>query len=244
MSKGKESNGKKTTKAKAKSKPFFTDERISFITGILISGFAVYLLLACVSYLLWWETDLSLADSKVISNADVNVKNWSGKSGHFLAKMLIGYGFGFGALFIPVIIGTIGLNLLKFPKLTLWKLIIKLTFAVILISFILGFIFGNADGYLGSGPGGAQGYKITEWFNSFAGKIGTGIILVFLTIGYLVFALRFKPETFTRTIPSTIKSVIPAMHPFSSGEQGGASQTQAGQEDEINEDDENEEDDS
>ena len=160
MSKGKESNGKKTSKVKAKSKPFFTDERISFITGILISGLAVYLLLACVSYLFWWETDLSLADSKVLSNADVNVKNWSGKSGHFLAKMLIGYGFGYGALLIPVIVGTIGLNLLKFPKLTLWKLIIKLTFAVILVSLVLGFIFGKADGYLGSGPGGAQGYKI------------------------------------------------------------------------------------
>ena len=67
------------------------------------------------------------------------------------------------------------------------------------------------DGYLGSGPGGAQGFKITEWFNSFAGKIGTGIILTFTTIGYLIFALRFKPETFTRTIPASIKSVIPGI---------------------------------
>jgi len=217
MSKGKETNGKKATKVKTKTKPFFTDERISFITGILISGFAVYLLLACVSYLFWWETDLSLADSSVISDADIKVRNWSGKSGHFLAKMLISYGFGYGALLIPLIVGTIGLNLLKFPKIKLWKLIVKLTFAAIIISLILGFVFGKADGYLGSGPGGAQGFKITEWFNSFAGKIGTGIILIFLTIGYLIFALKFKPETFTRTIPSTIKNAIPSIHSGSSG---------------------------
>ncbi len=243
MSKGKESNGKKTSKVKAKSKPFFTDERISFITGILISGLAVYLLLACVSYLFWWETDLSLADSKVLSNADVNVKNWSGKSGHFLAKMLIGYGFGYGALLIPVIVGTIGLNLLKFPKLTLWKLIIKLTFAVILVSLVLGFIFGKADGYLGSGPGGAQGYKITEWFNSFAGKIGTGIILLFLTIGYMVFALRFKPETFTKTIPSNIKRVIPSIPSFASGAKSGGSESLPEEEDDNEEDNEEDEED-
>ena len=217
MSKGKETNGKKATKVKTKTKPFFTDERISFITGILISGFAVYLLLACVSYLFWWETDLSLADSSVISDADIKVRNWSGKSGHFLAKMLISYGFGYGALLIPLIVGTIGLNLLKFPKIKLWKLIVKLTFAAIIISLILGFVFGKADGYLGSGPGGAQGFKITEWFNSFAGKIGTGIILIFLTIGYLIFSLKFKPETFTRTIPSTIKNAIPSIHSGSSG---------------------------
>jgi len=207
----KEDNGSRKSKTKSKSTPFFTDERIRFIVGILISGFAVYLLLACVSYLFWWKTDLSLADSQVVSNADVNVRNWSGKSGHFLAKMIVGYGFGFGAFFIPVIIGVIGLNLLRFPNLKMWKLIVKLTFAVIIVSLVLGFIFGKANGYMGSGPGGAQGFKITEWFNSFAGKIGTGIILTLLTVGYLIFALRFKPETFTHSIPATIKSAIPGI---------------------------------
>jgi S-DNA-T family DNA segregation ATPase FtsK/SpoIIIE len=211
MKKDKEDNGRKASKTKAKSKPFFTDERTKFIFGILLSGIAVYLLLACISYLFWWKTDLSLADSQVVSNADVNVRNWSGKSGHFLAKMIVGFGFGFGAFFIPAIIGAIGLYLLKFPKINLWKLIVKLTFAAIILSLLLGFIFGKADGYLGSGPGGAQGFKITEWLNSFAGKIGTGIILTFLTVGYLIFALRFKPETFTKTIPATIKNVIPGI---------------------------------
>ncbi len=207
----KENNGKKTAKTKARSKSFFTDERIKFVSGILISGFALYLLLACVAYLFWWKTDLSLSDSQVVSNADVNVKNWSGKSGHFLAKMIVGYGFGYGAFFIPVIFGAIGLYLLNFPKINLWKLVTKFTFAAIILSLILGFIFGEAGGYLGSGPGGAQGFKITEWFNSFTGKIGTGIILTLLTVGYLIFALKFKPDTFTRSIPASIKSVIPGL---------------------------------
>jgi DNA segregation ATPase FtsK/SpoIIIE, S-DNA-T family len=207
----KENNGKKTARTKTKSKSFFTDERIKFVFGILISGFALYLLLACIAYLFWWKTDLSLSDSQVVSNADVNVKNWSGKSGHFLAKMIVGYGFGYGAFFIPLIFGVIGLYLLNFPKINLWKLVTKFTFAAIILSLILGFIFGEAGGYLGSGPGGAQGFKITEWLNSFAGKIGTGLVLTLLTMGYLIFALRFKPETFTKTIPASIKNIIPGM---------------------------------
>jgi len=211
MKKDKENNGKKTAKNKAKSGSFFTDERIKFIFGILISGFALYLLLACVAYLFWWKTDLSLSDSQVISNADINVRNWSGKSGHFLAKMIVGFGFGYGAFFIPLIFGATGLYLLNFPKINLWKLITKFTFAAIILSLILGYIFGKAGGYLGSGPGGAQGFKITEWLNSFAGKLGTGVILLFTTIAYLIFALRFKPETFTKTIPGSIKSMIPGM---------------------------------
>ncbi len=209
MSKEKEEKGKKNNKGKGKSKSFFTDERIKFLFGILITGFALYLLLACVAYLFWWKTDQSLPDSQTISGADVNVKNWSGKSGHYLAKMIIGYGFGYGAFFIPLIFGAIGLYLLNFPKLNLWKLITKFTFAAIIISLLLGFIFGEAGGYLISGPGGAQGFEISRWLNSFMGKIGTGILLALMSVSYLIFALRFKPETFTNTIPSTIKNVIP-----------------------------------
>jgi S-DNA-T family DNA segregation ATPase FtsK/SpoIIIE len=208
MKKEKEDTVKKNGKNRTKSKPFITDERIKFVLGILITGFAFYLLLACVAYLFWWKTDLSLSDSQVISDAGVHVKNWSGKSGHFLAKMIIGFGFGYGAFFIPLIFGAVGLYLLNFPKINLWTLVTKFTFAAIILSLLLGFIFGKAGGYLGSGPGGAQGFKITEWMNSFSGKIGTGIILTILTVAYLIFALKFKPETFTKKIPDSIKNVM------------------------------------
>jgi len=211
MKKEKEETGKKTNKGRAKSKSFFTDERIKFVLGILITGFALYLLLACVAYLFWWKTDQSLPDAETISGAEVQVKNWSGKSGHYLAKMIIGYGFGYGAFFVPLIIGAIGLYLLHFPRISLWKLIVKFAFAAIIISLILGYIFGNAHGYLISGPGGAQGLEITRWLNSFMGKIGTGILLTLITVSYLIFALRFKPETFTTGIPSKIRQVIPGI---------------------------------
>ena len=215
MKKEKEEKSKKTERAKVKSGSFFTDERIKFVLGILITAFALFLLLACVAYLFWWKTDQSLPDSETISGADVNVKNWSGKSGHYLAKMLIGFGFGYGAFFIPVIIGAIGLHLLKFPGINLWKLITKLIFATIILSLLLSFIFGEANGYLISGPGGAHGYEITRWLNSFMGKIGTGLLLILITVAYLIFALRFKPDAFTTGIPSTFKKVIPGFKPVS-----------------------------
>jgi DNA segregation ATPase FtsK/SpoIIIE and related proteins len=208
MNKEKEDTGKKNTKptkGSVKTKSFFTDERIKFVIGILITGFALYLLLACVAYLFWWKTDQSIPDSDIVSGPDIAVKNWSGKSGHFLAKMIIGYGFGFGAFFIPLIFGSIGLYLLNFPKIKPFKLVAKFTFAAIILSLILGFIFGQAKGYLMSGPGGAQGYVITRWMNAFMGMIGTGVILAFITISYLVFALRVKPESFGLRLPSFLK---------------------------------------
>jgi DNA segregation ATPase FtsK/SpoIIIE, S-DNA-T family len=208
MNKEKEDSGKKntkTTKSPIKSKSFITDERIKFVIGILITGFAIYLLLACVAYLFWWKTDLSIADSDIVSGPDIAVKNWSGKSGHFLAKMIINNGFGFGAFFIPLIFGTIGLYLLKFPNIKPFKLIAKFSFATIILSLILGFIFSKSNIYLGSGPGGAQGYHIVKWMNAFMGMIGTGIILTFITTSYLVFALRVKPESFGFKLPAFLK---------------------------------------
>ncbi len=205
MNKEKEEVGKKstkTTKGSEKSKSFFSDERIKFVMGILITGFALYLLLACVAYLFWWKTDLSLPDSDIVSGSDVGVKNWSGKSGHFLAKMIIGYGFGYGAFFIPLIFGAVGLYLLNFPKIKPFKLVAKFTFAAIILSLLLGFIFGQSKGYLISGPGGAQGFMVTRWMNAFMGKIGTGVFIAFITVSYLVFALKVRPQSFALKLPA------------------------------------------
>jgi S-DNA-T family DNA segregation ATPase FtsK/SpoIIIE len=199
MTREKEENTKKsgkTSKDPPRSKSFFTDERIKFVLGGLMAGFALYLLLACISYLFWWKTDQSLPDSDIISGPEIEVNNWMGKSGHFLAKMIVSYGFGYGAFFIPIIFGVLGLYLLNFPKIRPWSLMAKFAFASIILSLILGFVFGQSDGYMISGPGGAQGYTITRWMNAFVGKPGTGIILVLLTISYLIFALKFHPSSF------------------------------------------------
>ncbi|MBN2862732.1 MAG: hypothetical protein JXN62_06195, partial [Bacteroidales bacterium] len=95
MSKEKQ-NGKGKSVKRGKnhtgSRSSSSDERIKFLAGILISGIAIYLLLACFTYLFWWKTDLSLQNADIISGPEVEVRNWSGKSGHFLAKMMIGYG--------------------------------------------------------------------------------------------------------------------------------------------------------
>jgi S-DNA-T family DNA segregation ATPase FtsK/SpoIIIE len=208
MTKEKEDTGKKNTKSPKgteKKKSYFTDERIRFIIGILFTLFAIYLLVTCISYLFWWKTDLSLADKDVLSGPDIEVKNWGGKAGHFFAKMIIANGFGYGAFFIPLIFGVIGLYLLKFPKIRPFRLIAQFTFATIILSLLLGFIFLNSHAYLGSGPGGAQGYVVIRWMKAFLGIVGTGVVLAFITISYLIFALRVKPEAFGVRLPSFLK---------------------------------------
>ncbi|HOS71531.1 MAG TPA: DNA translocase FtsK [Bacteroidales bacterium] len=169
-----------------------------FVSGILVSGIAIYLLLAFIAYLIWWKADQSIPTADILSGPDVEVKNWSGKSGYYLSFLMISNGFGLGAFFIPMIFGTLGLYLLKFPKIRFWSLTAKFVFATIILSLILAFIFGKADGYLYAGPGGAHGYHFINWLNAFVGKPGTAIILILLTLSYLVFALKVPPSVFSR----------------------------------------------
>ena len=209
MDKGKDVSKKsdKSSKKNGKRKPFFTDERMRFVTGVLITGFAIYLLLAFIAYLIWWKTDQSIPGNAIVSGPEIEVKNWSGKSGYYLAYMMISKGFGFGAFFIPLMIGSLGLYLLKFPKIRLWSLTAKFAFATIILSLILGFILGKADGYLYGGPGGAHGYHVTKWLNAFVGKPGTAIIVILLTIAYLIFALKVPLSAFGIRFPAFLSSL-------------------------------------
>lgn len=203
-----ESRKKEEPKKKAKSEAgkkssFLKDERVRFAFGILLTGFAVYLLIAFISYLFNWKTDQSIVNN-ILPGSGEPAKNMSGKLGNWFANIFIGKGFGLGSFFIPLIIGTFGLHLLRFPKIRVWKLLAIFTFAAIILSLILGFIF--KPGYLGDGgPGGKHGYIITQWLNEFMGKPGTGILLIFITIVYLVFALNVSPSAFRLTLPSFLR---------------------------------------
>jgi S-DNA-T family DNA segregation ATPase FtsK/SpoIIIE len=204
MKKAKEESKKKDNTGSQKSKSFFTDERIRFIGGILITLFAVYLLFAFISYLFNWKQDQSQIVTGFGDSA-VQAKNKMGKIGAWFARLIVGDGFGLGAFFIPMILGSIGLYMLKFPKIRVWRLIAIFSFAAIIVSLILGYISGEKFLFLGSGLGGAQGYEATKWLNTFIGKAGTGILLLFISISYLVFALNVSPSFFTFKLPGFLK---------------------------------------
>jgi len=199
----KEDPKKKVKKPSEKKNSFFRDEKFRFVMGILFTGLAVYLLIAFISYLFTWNYDQSVEAS--LSAAGEQAKNLSGKIGHIISEFFISNGFGVGAFFIPLIIAALGLTLLKFPNIRFWKLTFRFTFAAVILSLILGYASGEHHTYLGGGLGGAQGYFATKWMNAVIGKIGTGVLLIFVTITFLVFGLNVSPSAFHVSAPSFLK---------------------------------------
>lgn len=200
---------KKNNKAKNKNKSakrrdysVLRDERIKFITGLIITGFSVYLFFAFIAYLFWWKADQSFA-TPVISGAEAQVNNWSGKSGAWFADIFINKGFGLAAFFIPVILAAIGLRMLHIKRINAFRISRNLVLGTIFLSIVLSYIFGHANGMLGSGPGGAHGYFVSQWLNAFMGKLGTGILLFVVFISYTILVFNIRPS-FTK-----IRNYIP-----------------------------------
>jgi len=199
----KEDPKKKNKSPKENKSSFLKDERFRFVMGILFTGLAVYLLIAFISYLFAGNYDQSIESNFTASGEQA--KNWSGKIGHTISGFFIGNGFGIGAFFIPLIIGALGLTLLKFPNIHFWRLTIRFTFAAVILSLIMGYVSGENHTYLGGGLGGAQGYFATKWLNAVIGKVGTGVLLTFVAITFLVFGLNVSPSVFAFGIPSFLK---------------------------------------
>ena len=97
----------------AKSGSFLKDERFKVTLGILISAFGILLFISFVSYLFTWKTDQSFAWSRVFSEPDYQVDNWSGKIGAYFSNLFINRWFGIASFAVPFLLFLIGLRLMK-----------------------------------------------------------------------------------------------------------------------------------
>ncbi len=180
-SKGNKKNGKKKSS-------FFRDERFKVTVGLILTGFSILLFLAFVSYLFTWKTDQSFEWRKVFSNPDFRVDNWSGKVGAWFANVFLNKWFGIASFSVPFLLLLTGLKLMHVRLLPLGSTFrITLVFTI-LVSVWLGYVFGPAHGFLGSGPGGRHGLYVSDWLKAFSGDIGTLFILLIVTFALVIFS--------------------------------------------------------
>ena len=199
MAAGKESK-EKTTRKKVKLFGFLKDERFRLSLGSFILLFALFLVLSFVSYFFTWKTDQSFEWEKIISNPDIRVENWAGKTGAWFSSLFINKWFGLASFSLPFLLIIIGFKLIR-VRLAPFGRTIRITVAgSIILSVALGYIFGYGGGFLGSGPGGAHGFFVAEWLNAFIGKTLSGLFIFFLTFCFFLFSFKNSSVLFSRLI--------------------------------------------
>ncbi|MFC2115994.1 DNA translocase FtsK 4TM domain-containing protein [Bacteroidota bacterium] len=180
---------KKAKKNRIRYFTFLSDERFKLTFGIFFLLFTLYLYLTFISYFFTWKTDQSFEWSRIFSGPELMVENWGGKFGAFLANKFINHWFGLASFMLPLILFIGGLRLINIKTFSVWKTIRNCLLGTILISVVLSFLFGNAGGFLGSGPGGSHGYFLSEWITSVLGKTGTAFLLSVLALAFILFSI-------------------------------------------------------
>ncbi len=174
---------------------FFRSQRLRKSLGLFFILFAVFLLLAFVSYLLSWKADDTFLDGKafnwaLLRDSSTEVSNIMGRAGAILAHLFIKQWFGVASLLFVLLFFISGVRMLTgFRLLPLWKTIRYSLFLILWLSVSLAFIIREGPMLI---TAGTFGYEASLWLNGLLGLAGTAILL-FLALGIFII-LVFDPN--------------------------------------------------
>lgn len=176
---------------------FTGNERFQKIFGLTLLLFSVYLAIAFTSFIFTWEADQDKVMGDLFS-PDVRVNNWLGKAGALLSHVFVHKWFGLASYLFAFITFLTGLRItFNLELLNLRKSYIFSFFALIFCSVTLGYVFSDTLFYLG----GAFGYTMSSKLNSVLGFIGTGVLLCFTFVVFLVAAFNISLDLSKREKP-------------------------------------------
>ena len=176
---------------------FFTNERTSFITGLIISIVTIYVGLALISFFFTGAADQSKIENVPLADLVINrgtVENWTGVRGAYLADLLMNHWFGISSFLILFFLGSVGAKLMNIKKVSLLKRFLFCSAMLIWGSVFFAFVFikGYEDSFIYLG--GQHGYYLSDIMMNNVGIPGT----ILLLIGSLLIIAIFTSQ---KTIP-------------------------------------------
>jgi S-DNA-T family DNA segregation ATPase FtsK/SpoIIIE len=179
---------------------FFSNRKFQQILGLFMALFAVFLAFSFTSYLSTWKADDTVISKPlfdILGNRNISVENTMGKVGAVLASLFIKKGFGVASYFFSIWFLLTGIKLMwKSVGYSAWKVFRVSLLGLVWFSVAFAYLFPNSiSGLL---PGGF-GVYVNGWLVSVLGKIGTGLILLFIALAFLIlsgFFSFFKKDLF------------------------------------------------
>jgi len=181
-------------------KTFFKDPKVRIGAALLFLFFAIYLVLAFISFYFTYTTDysrLNMSWMELVGNADIKVDNMMGKTGAVLASIFIQDWFGLASMGFPLLLIISSLKLFRIKNINFKRFLRDTIILGIWLSIILGFILGDT---YDANWSGAYGFYMNKWLNAFVGKIGTVFILLISLSLYILFTFPNIQMKFNRWI--------------------------------------------
>jgi S-DNA-T family DNA segregation ATPase FtsK/SpoIIIE len=172
---------------------FLNDRRTHKVTGIFLLFICVYLLIAFTSFVFTWKADQSMLSEHwwiVIREGNFDAENWLGPVGAMVGHVFIHQWFGILSFLMIPMLFVVGFRILFRKNLvTIWRFWLTSIVAMLIFSPALAFVFTSPDWQF---FGGAFGFDISHTLEGIVGKAGTGLLLLFAVLGYVIFV--FNPS--------------------------------------------------
>lgn len=170
----------------------FADGRAAMFCGIVLVMFALYLIVAIISYLSDNAVDQSAVESRSLTELAAesgSVRNATGPLGAIISNSLVSRSLGLAALVVVFYCCALALSLLKVVKMHFWKLTSKCLLTTIAISIIIGLLTYDFPGSVYWG--GTHGHYINQLLLAYSGLVGAICISVIM-VAFVM--LLFLPD--------------------------------------------------
>ena len=171
-------------------KNIFHNEKLIFITGIILVCAAIYLTFAFISYFTTGAADQSLIEDPregEIMNQHHEFSNTCGSLGAYAAWYFIKRCFGLPAFLIPLFILLLGIHMIRAYRVNLLKwflsLMLLMIWSSVTFSKFLSPLFEDSC----YSPGGDHGLYISHFIENFVGTPGLAVIIGLTAIAFLTY---------------------------------------------------------
>ena len=190
---------KKETRTKSESSSFtgvlglkniFQNEKLIFITGIVLVCVSVYLSLAFVSYFSTGAADQSLIEDPregEVMNEHHEFTNTCGSVGAYAAWYFIKRCFGIPAFMIPLFTLLLGIHMIKAYRVNLLKWFLALMLLMIWASVALAKFLAPFFEDACYSPGGDHGLYVSHFIENLVGAPGLTAIIALTFIAFLTY---------------------------------------------------------
>ncbi|WP_440122149.1 DNA translocase FtsK [Tenacibaculum sp. Ill] len=177
-----------------KIKTFFSNRQNQTILGFFLLLFSIFLTVAFISFFFSWQEDQSTLSQ--FADKTIPTKNLLGKIGAKLSNFLVYKGFGLGAFIIPLTLFLTGARILL--QTNLKRIITSWNWAILIMLWLataLGFV-EKKHALLS----GVIGFELNEYLQTFLGKTGLAILLIFFLVAYLIIRFSITPEAISEKV--------------------------------------------
>ncbi|MCW1735317.1 FtsK/SpoIIIE family DNA translocase [Anaerorudis cellulosivorans] len=183
---------------------FFKSERLHFLLGVIIAFTGIFIFLSMISFLFTGAADqskvLNRSFVELVNDKNLQVENWTGVGGAFIAERLINGGFGIFSILIPFFIAYIGLRLMKVSNFSFFNVLFFTALGLIGGSIASAFVLGKLFPDSHINWGGSHGVRIEQLLESSIGWPGVILVILLFIIVFRVLIRKNSVQEIRQTL--------------------------------------------